>query len=323
MNRDPLAFEKRVKVFVSSRMTELSAERHAVKETVIEMGLVPVLFEDLNPKTRPSEEVYLDGVRRSQIYLALFHCEYASHEGPKMSATEQEYREARRLNLPRLVLVKPCAPGKRDPRLSKLLTGIGDGRRGVVYKPFCDLHELKNIVRDAVAEILSEHYQAPPKRHYDDLIEPALALLRERVWIDREAVREVRALLQRHARVLVYGSLGQGKTFLATRLAEELRAIYLPLVGRPVASALGYLCHQLRHRQGLPPAEYSSMEDLQISLDLALQNSEELIVIDGLDANPDTTAHLSRLDYYANRLLLTSRHSETGEFGSVTSPLTH
>lgn len=317
MDRDPLAYERRVKVFVSSRMTELATERMVVKEVIREMGLVPILFEDLNPKARPSEEVYLDGVRRSQIYLGLFRCEYASYDGPEMSATEQEYREATRLNLPRLILVKPCPREERDPRLTRLLAEVGDGRRGVVYKAIKDLGKLRETVRDAVAETVSENYQAPPRGQYEDLLESSLGLIRDRGWIERTAVQEARRLLETHPRVLVCGALGTGKTFLATRLAEESRGLYLPLAGRPVAFVLGYLDALLRQRHGMPVAAHASLEDLQLSLDLALQNSDDLIVIDGLDSNPDAAAHLAKLDFYSNQLLLVSRDQEVTIFGEL------
>ena len=51
--------DQRVRVFVSSSLGELAAERRAVRDAVTGLRLVPVMF-DLGARTHPPRSVYRD-----------------------------------------------------------------------------------------------------------------------------------------------------------------------------------------------------------------------------------------------------------------------
>lgn len=59
------------KVFVSSVMRDMEAEREAVAAAVEAIGATPVLFERFGGRDDPAEVAYLDGVRGSDIYVGI------------------------------------------------------------------------------------------------------------------------------------------------------------------------------------------------------------------------------------------------------------
>ena len=68
-------------IFVSSVQKELQAERYALRDFVHDNDLLRqffrvFLFEDLPPADRRPDNVYLDEVARSSIYLGIFSNEY-------------------------------------------------------------------------------------------------------------------------------------------------------------------------------------------------------------------------------------------------------
>ena len=68
--------DQRLRVFVSSTLQELAAERQAVREAVASLRLVPVMFE-LGARPHPPRQVYRAYLAQSQVfvgvYLSLIH----------------------------------------------------------------------------------------------------------------------------------------------------------------------------------------------------------------------------------------------------------
>src|SRR6516225_582225 len=60
--------DQRVRVFVSSTLTELAAERQAVRDAVTSLRLVPVLFE-LGARPYPPRPVYRSYLAQSQVFV--------------------------------------------------------------------------------------------------------------------------------------------------------------------------------------------------------------------------------------------------------------
>jgi hypothetical protein len=74
--------DQRVRVFVSSTLRELAAERQAVQDAVTRLRLVPVMFE-LGARPHPPRPVY-------QAWLLLFEEAPADRANPQQaSAAEQ------------------------------------------------------------------------------------------------------------------------------------------------------------------------------------------------------------------------------------------
>ena len=113
--------DQRVRVFVSSTLQELAAERKAVQDAVTRLRLVPVMFE-LGARPHPPQEVYRAYLSQSQIFVGIYWQSYGwVAPGEEISGLEDEYR--RSAGMPRLIYVKSPAPD-REAQLAELLAGI-------------------------------------------------------------------------------------------------------------------------------------------------------------------------------------------------------
>ncbi len=63
--------EQRVRVFVSSTLQELSAERQAVRDAVTHLRLVPVMFE-LGARPHPPRDIYRAYLAQSQVFVGVY-----------------------------------------------------------------------------------------------------------------------------------------------------------------------------------------------------------------------------------------------------------
>ena len=124
--------DQRVRVFVSSTLGELAAERRAVRDAVTRLRLVPVMFE-LGARPYPPRSVYRAYLEQSQVFVGIYWQSYGwVAPGEQISGLEDEYRLS--AGLPRLIYVKGPAPD-REPRLTELLDRIRD-EGGVSYQQF-------------------------------------------------------------------------------------------------------------------------------------------------------------------------------------------
>src|SRR6516225_6278983 len=147
--------DQRVRVFVSSTLGELAAERHAVRDAVTSLRLVPVLFE-LGARPHPARNVYQAYLAQSQVFVGIYWQSYGwVAPGEQVSGLEDEYQLS--AGLPRLIYVKGPAPD-REPRLAALLDRIRD-EGGVSYQHFSDPAELQQLVEDDLAVLLSERFE--------------------------------------------------------------------------------------------------------------------------------------------------------------------
>jgi hypothetical protein len=132
--------DQRLRVFVSSALTELAAERQAVRDAVTRLRLVPVMFE-LGARSHPPRDVYRAYLAQSQVFVGVYWQSYGwVAPGEQISGLEDEYRLS--AGLPRLIYVKSPAPG-REPRLGGLLARIRD-EGGVSYQHFSGPAELRS-----------------------------------------------------------------------------------------------------------------------------------------------------------------------------------
>src|SRR5215831_4841082 len=152
--------DQRVRVFVSSTLRELAAERQAVREAVTRLRLVPVMFE-LGARPHPPRQVYRAYLAQSHVFVGVYWQSYGwVAPGEPVSGLEDEYRLA--ADLPRLIYVKAPAP-EREPRLTRMLARIRD-EGGVSYQHFSDPGQLRRLVENDLAVLLSERFEAAQSR---------------------------------------------------------------------------------------------------------------------------------------------------------------
>src|SRR3954452_4763695 len=150
--------DQRVRVFVSSTMEELAAERMAVRDAVDRMRLSPVLLE-LGARAHPPRSLYRSYLEQSHVFVGIYWERYG-WIAPSMdvSGLEDEYLLAGAK--PKLMYVKRPAPG-REPRLDGLLDRIRSDD-DVAYKAFVDADELEALVTDDLSLLLSEAFLVAP-----------------------------------------------------------------------------------------------------------------------------------------------------------------
>ena len=147
--------DQRVRVFVSSALRELAAERRAVRDAVTSLRLVPVMFE-LGARPDPPRSVYQAYLAQSQVFVGIYWQSYGwVAPGEQISGLEDEYRLS--AGLPRLIYVKSPAP-ERDPQLAQMLARIKD-EGDVSYQYFSDPAELQQLVENDLAVLLSERFE--------------------------------------------------------------------------------------------------------------------------------------------------------------------
>lgn len=134
-----------LKVFISSRQTELANERAYVKSHLRQHGIESFAFEfDTKASPTSPERTFLEALGQSDIYLGIFYRQYSE-------ATITEYREACKLGIPCLIYIKKVGRQKRDRRLKGFLDSISNKH---VYREF-DLITQLSCVYDDVLQVLA------------------------------------------------------------------------------------------------------------------------------------------------------------------------
>jgi predicted ATPase len=152
--------DQRLRVFVSSTLQELAAERQAVRDAVTRLRLVPVMFE-LGARPHPPRQVYRSYLAQSQVFVGVYWQSYGwVAPGEQVSGLEDEYLLS--AGLPRLIYVKSPAP-ERESRLAEMLTRIRDAG-DVSYQHFSAAAELQRLVENDLAVLLSERFERAPAR---------------------------------------------------------------------------------------------------------------------------------------------------------------
>jgi predicted ATPase len=218
--------DQRLRVFVSSTIEELAAERRAVRAAVTRLRLVPTMFE-LGARSHPPREVYRAYLAQSQVFVAVYWQSYGwVAPGEQVSGLEDEYRLS--AGLPRLIYVKSPAED-RDPRLARMLDRITE-EGGVSYQNFSEPAELQRLVENDLAVLLSERFTVAgtqgeaaagdEMRLGDELPVPPTPLVGR-----EEAVAAVEALVSHEGVRLITltGPGGSGKSRLALEAAGRLR----------------------------------------------------------------------------------------------------
>ena len=67
----PLTPDRRVRVFISSTLQELAAERKAARDAVTRLRLTPVMFE-LGARPHPPRELYRAYLAQSDVFVGIY-----------------------------------------------------------------------------------------------------------------------------------------------------------------------------------------------------------------------------------------------------------
>ena len=216
--------DQRLRVFVSSTLSELAAERAAVREAIERLQLTPVLFE-LGARPHPPRDLYRAYLEQSQIFVGIYWQRYGwVAPDETVSGLEDEYRLS--VGMPRLLYVKAPAPD-REPLLQELLERIQSDDTAS-YKPFQTPEELARLVSADLALLLSERFMSPatmsegqPSRASNRPHHNLPVQLSSLVGRDADLATVKRALADSRL-VTLTGVGGAGKSRLALQAAGDM-----------------------------------------------------------------------------------------------------
>lgn len=143
-----------MRVFVSSTLEELAAERAAARRAVTHLHLVPVYFES-GARPHPPRSTYRAYLRQSQIFVGIYWQRYGwVAPGMEISGLEDEYRLA--AGKPMLLYLKRPAP-ELEPRLAAMIDAIR-AAGAASYRTFDTPRELERLLTDDLAVLLTESF---------------------------------------------------------------------------------------------------------------------------------------------------------------------
>lgn len=144
------------KIFISSVQKEFREERCALKDYIYGDALLSryfevFLFEDMPAADRRADEVYIDEVKRSDIYLGLFGNQYGVEDNERISPTHKEFLLASQTGKPRFIFVKGDNDTARHPKMIALLRMAGDQ---LIRRRFNTTTELHSAVYASLVQYL-------------------------------------------------------------------------------------------------------------------------------------------------------------------------
>jgi hypothetical protein len=148
----------KIRVFVSSSLTELESEREISERTINSLNLEPVMFERLPAMDKPLDGAYLDEIAESHIFVIILWKDITE-------AVEKEYIKAVGCGIPILLLVK--SPTFRESRTPKLETFLGgtmgqDSNVKTQYVPFRkkfrSLSEFESELKAGLMALISDRF---------------------------------------------------------------------------------------------------------------------------------------------------------------------
>lgn len=209
-------------MFVSSTLEELARERAVAREAIESLRLIPVLFE-LGARPHPPPSLYRSYIEQSDIFVGIYGERYG-WVGPGMdiSGLEDEYRLA--VGKPKLLYIKRPAP-HREERLRAFLDSIRD-TADVSYRAYADAAELRGLLADDLAVLLSERFQetAPERPQWHAKLPAAVDRF---IGREDEVVELESELRERTGRLItITGAGGVGKTRIALEVARRAQQLF-------------------------------------------------------------------------------------------------
>jgi predicted ATPase len=302
--------DRRVRIFVSSTLQELGEERQAVRGAIESLRLTPVMFEQ-GARPHPPRALYRAYLEQSDVFIGLYWERYGwVAPGEEVSGLEDEYRLSG--DRPKLIYVKRPA-ANREHRLSELIARIQRDDR-VSYRPFTDAAELRSLVADDLAVMLTERFVAsttpPGERSLAKELAPLPRPPTRLIGRDDEVTRVLGLLADASTRmVTIFGPGGIGKTRLALAVADRGAdryadgVAYVDLAAVTEASlVLPVIAEALGVQEGTAVSIGTWLRD-------RVAGAQMLVVLDGMEQLIEAAADLSDLLAAAAslQLLVTSR----------------
>ena len=211
--------DQRIRVFVSSTLTELAAERAAARTAITRMHLTPVMFE-LGARPHAPRELYRAYLAQSEVFVGIYWQQYGwVAPDEEVSGLEDEYLLSG--ERPKLIYVKGAA--ERQPRLAEMLARV-EADDQASYKRFDNADDLAELLADDIAVLLTERFARPvPAATLGRRPAPLPAPLTPIIGREDEIAAVIGLLRDPDVHlVTLIGPGGIGKTRLAIEVARKM-----------------------------------------------------------------------------------------------------
>jgi predicted ATPase len=325
--------DQRIRVFVSSTLRELAAERGAARAAVERMRLAPVMFE-LGARPHPPRELYRSYLAQSDVFVGIYGDSYGwVAPGEEISGLEDEYDLAPP-GMPKLIYIKKS--DHREQRLTDLIRRIQSDDTAA-YLPFETAEDLEERVASDLAILLAERFDQARRSDAASAEGEVEASLASRVpapyttTIGRERdLANVRHLLASGADrvVSLIGPGGIGKSRLSIEVAhasEDLfpDGVYFVLLEGVLEP--GLLLPTIAYTLGIRDNGEAGLED---RISRALEGRRVLIVLDNFEQIVDAAPQLVELYALAplasflvtSRIVLRIRGEQVYEVEALRAP---
>lgn len=136
-----------MKVFISSLITGMEPIRAAAKSAVTTLGHDPIMAEDFGALPHSPQVACLDGVRRAGAVVLVLGARYGATQPSGLSATHEEYREARD-RCPVLAFVEEGTTP--EPQQARFISEVQAWDSGLIRVGFSDAAQLERKVIQAL-----------------------------------------------------------------------------------------------------------------------------------------------------------------------------
>lgn len=146
-----------MKVFISSLITGMEAERAAAERAVKLLGHEPLMAEQFGAKATSPQIMCLDALRKADLVILILGPRYGAKQQSGLSATHEEVREAQNRK-PILPFVSADEP---EPEQAKLIEEVGGWTGGLAWGPFSSPQELGDQITGALHKYEVSHATGP------------------------------------------------------------------------------------------------------------------------------------------------------------------
>lgn len=146
-----------MKVFISSLISGMEAERAAVKAAIELLRHEAVMAEGFSAQPNSSQIACLNAVRQSDLVVLILSTRYGAKQASGLSATHEEYREARG-NKPILTFIQK---GDAEADQLALIEEAGSWEVGLHREVYSTPQDLRDLVTRGLHDYVVAHASAP------------------------------------------------------------------------------------------------------------------------------------------------------------------
>ncbi|MBO9855829.1 DUF4062 domain-containing protein [Xanthomonas sp. A1809] len=147
-----------MKIFISSLITGMEAERAAVKQAIELLGHQAIMAEDFGARASSPQVACLNGVREADLVILVLGPRYGAKQAGGVSATHEEVNEARNRK-PLLMFVQSGM--EAEPDQADLIREIGNWQGGQLWDGFVSADELGQKATRAIHQFQLTQAVAP------------------------------------------------------------------------------------------------------------------------------------------------------------------